>query len=97
MAGTMEDAERDKLVGQLCEAVGKTREITAGERAKSLLLLRVMAPAGSEMRKAIEKRVKRELRSNPQLFAGMAPSRKPGYLTTEERLRARKRRRKKNR
>lgn len=94
MRGKIEDEEVDKFVGQLYEATKSAQNITGEEYAKSLLLLRVMA-AKEEVRKAIEKRVRKELRTHPHLFAGLAPRKKQISITEEQRSKARKRKKSK--
>lgn len=94
--GKIEDPETDKFIAQLYEAAKKAQEITGEEYAKSLLLLRVMAPKEREVRKAIEKRVQRELKTNPHFFTKLAPTKKQPSITEEHKLKARARKKKKS-
>jgi hypothetical protein len=93
MRGKIEDEEVDKFVGQLYEATKSAQNITGEEYAKSLLLLRVMA-AKEEVRKAIEKRVQRDAKLHPHLFARLAPVRNRVPMTEEQRQKARAKRKK---
>lgn len=93
MRGKIEDEEVDKFVGQLYEATKSTQQITGEEYAKSLLLLRVMA-ANEEIRKAIEKRVRRDLKIHPHLFAGLALVRKQVSITEGQKRKARAKKKK---
>lgn len=94
MREKIEDEEVDKFVGQLYEATKSAQKITGEEYAKSLLMLRIMA-AKKEVRKAIEKRVRRDAKTHPHLFAGLAPIKKQVSITEEQRRKARVKRRKK--
>lgn len=69
-----------KSVDQLYEATKSAQSITGEQYAKSLLILRVMA-AKEEVRKAIEKRVRRDAETRPHLFAGLAPQKKQVSIT----------------
>ncbi len=91
MRGKIEDEEVDKFVGQLYEVTKSAQNITGEEYAKSLLLLRVMA-AKEEVRKAIEKRVQRDVKTRPYLFAGLASVKKRVSITEEQRRKARAKR-----
>lgn len=91
MRGKIEDEEVDKFVDQLYEATKSAQNITGEEYAKSLLILRVMA-AKEEVRKAIEKRVRRDAKTHPHLYAGLATQKKQLSITEEQRRRAKARR-----
>ncbi|MBA7468673.1 hypothetical protein ES707_03925 [subsurface metagenome] len=94
MKGKIEDQEVDKFAGQLYEATKTAQKITGEEYAKSLLLLRVMATKEKAVYKAIQKRVQKELRTHPHLFAKLAPQKKQMSITEEQRRKARAKRRK---
>lgn len=90
MREKIEDEEVDKFVVQLYEATKSAQEITGEEYAKSLLLLRIMA-ANKEVRKAIEKRVRKDAKIHPYLFARLAPVKKRVSITEEQRRKAKAR------